>query len=222
MEKINIIYVDHYSLYREGLSRVLSEYEDFNILVTSDNISIVPLLLINNQVDLLLLDVQLAIEHKDFIEQTILKQYPELKVVVLSSQSEENYVTELIKRNIHGYLLRNMNKYRFIDSLKQIQGGLTYIHPLLTDQLVKDYLDLLNQSSTRINDAVCTKRERQVLQLLADGQSNREIALTLNISEKTVKNHISNILKKLHVEDRTQAVLRAIKENWVTISQVSS
>src|SRR5699024_6433612 len=101
-----------------------------------------------------------------------------------------------------------------------VEEGVFYIHPAVTHDLVEDYRKLTDPNEDTFNGVnrplhLFTKRECEVLQLLTDGQSNRDIAKTLRISEKTVKNHISSLFKKMKVNDRTQAVVAAIRNHWV-------
>lgn len=219
-EKINIILIDHYQLFREGVKKILQTESSFHIVASSDHYSVILPLVSSQVVDVILIDVNIFIKFKDNIKREILNKYPQIKVIVLSSEGEENYVTEAVQLGIDGYLLKEMDIFIFIDAIKSVYEGLSYIHPILTDRLIHDYrrrmdLDLFEQVERPAH--LYTKREYEVLQLLTEGKSNREIAEVLNISEKTVKNHISSLFKKMKVNARTQAVVLAIKNRWVTI-----
>lgn len=219
-ETINIILIDHYQLFREGVKKVLQTDSTFEIIASSDDYSIVPPLLETHAIDVILIDVNILMQHKEHIKEEILNRNDDMKIIVLSSEGEENYVTEAVKLGVHGYLLKEMDIYSFIDAIKSVYKGLSYIHPIVTDRLIKDYRKLTKTCGDFPVERpahLYTKREYQVLQLLAEGKSNREIAETLNISEKTVKNHISSLFKKMNVNARTQAVVIAIKNRWVNI-----
>src|SRR5690625_764504 len=113
-----------------------------------------------------------------------------------------------------------MDIFTFIDAVKAVHRGLSYIHPIVTNTLIEDYRKLSKgepEQAVQRPIHLYTKRECEVLQLLTDGQSNRQIAETLNISEKTVKNHVSSLFKKMNVNDRTQAVVTAIRNHWVEL-----
>lgn len=225
-EKIKIMLIDQHQLFREGVKRVLKSEEAFDVIVGSDDYSVVTPLLDKHDLDVLLIDVKTFMQHKTEITTNILQVIPEFKVIVLSSEGDENYVTEAVKAGVHGYLLKEMDIFSFIDAIKAVAKGASYIHPIVTSDLVADYRKLFaDQISEQKEDEIViqrplhlyTKRECEVLQLLANGQSNRRIAETLNISEKTVKNHVSSLFKKMKVNDRTQAVVTAIKNHWVEI-----
>src|SRR5699024_2006538 len=121
-----------------------------------------------------------------------------------------------------GYLLKEMDSNALVEAIRVVSEGGSYLHPKVTHNLVKEYRKLAEENENKENFVffskplhLLTRRECEVLQLLAEGKSNRDVAESLEISEKTVKNHVSNILQKLNVKDRTQAVVRAIKNGWV-------
>lgn len=217
---VDIVLIDSHQLFREGVKRVLQTESSFNIIASSDHYSVVTALLNSQTIDVLMIDVKVLMENKRVIHHDILKQSPNIKVIVLASEGEENYVTEAVKLGVHGYLLKEMDIYAFVDAIKAVNNGMSYIHPIITNTLIEDYRKLSKgevEPIVRQPTHLYTKRECEVLQLLADGQSNRKIAETLEISEKTVKNHVSSLFKKMKVNDRTQAVVTAIKNHWVSL-----
>lgn len=158
----------------------------------------------------------------------LLEKFPETKVIILSIHDDENYVTHALKTGASGYLLKEMDADALIEAVKVVADGGSYLHPKVTHNLVNEYrrLAIENANSDEHHVQVVeirrplhllTRRECEVLQLLADGKSNRGIGEALFISEKTVKNHVSNILQKMNVNDRTQAVVVAIKNGWVEV-----
>ncbi|HZW68160.1 MAG TPA: response regulator transcription factor [Pseudogracilibacillus sp.] len=219
-ETINIVLIDHQQLFREGVKRVLQSESSFNIVASSDNYSVVSALLDSQQIDVLLIDINILMENKEEIKEGILERSEGSKVIVLSTEGEENYVTEAVLLGVDGYLLKEMDIYSFITAIKAVHEGQSYIHPVITGPLIEGYRKLTmgeEETTVRRPTHLYTNRECEVLQLLTDGQSNRKIAETLNISEKTVKNHVSSLFKKMQVNDRTQAVVIAIKNNWVSL-----
>src|SRR5699024_10768483 len=155
-------------------------------------------------------------ENKVEIKNEILNEHKTTQIIVLAYAGEENYVTEAVRLCVHGYLLKEMDIYAFVDAIKAFYNGMSYIHPVITNTLSEDYRKFTKREEDTIvrqPTHLYTKRECEVLQLLAEGQSNRKIAETLNISEKTVKNHVSSLFKKMKVNDRTQAVVTAIKNH---------
>jgi two-component system response regulator DegU len=160
--------------------------------------------------------------------------FPEVKVIILSIHDDESYVFETLRKGASGYLLKDMEAESLINAIRSVVSGHAYIHPKVTGKLINQlrrmtYLDDVGvvAPSQAIKEAgmkyvhndnsPLTKREAEVLRLMAEGKSNKLIGESLFISEKTVKNHVSSILQKLEVDDRTQAVIAAIKNGWVTL-----
>ena len=154
------------------------------------------------------------------------KMSPQTKVLILSDRADP-YVLETIRSGASGFLLKSTETNALMDAIRVIAGGGVYIHPVMIGSLVNELRRL-----SRIEGAiyyhymavphvswreVLTEREMEVLRLMAQGKNNRMISEHLYISEKTVKNHVSNILYKLNVQDRTQAVLLAMKYGWVQL-----
>src|SRR5574342_847985 len=156
----------------------------------------------------------------------LVDKYPDTKIIILSIHDDENYVTHALQTGAIGYLLKEMDADALIEAVKVVAEGGSYLHPKVTHNLVNEYRKLaagvarsggayLQTMEIRRPLHLLTRRECEVLQMLADGKSNRGIGEALFISEKTVKNHVSNILQKMNVNDRTQAVVVAIKNDWV-------
>ncbi len=222
-QRINVVIIDQHQLFREGLKKVLQTEEKIEILASSDDFSVVIPMLSSEKIDVLLLDIHIFMKHKEIIKQSIVTYTPHLKVVIMSTEGEENFVTEAIQVGVDGYILKEMDVFSFIDAILSVAEGNSFIHPVITNDLVLEYRKLSSELGGDEKPKVerplhlYTKRECEVLQLLASGHSNRSMAKELNISEKTVKNHVSSLFKKMKVNDRTQAVVTAIKNHWVEI-----
>lgn len=141
----------------------------------------------------------------------ITEQYPKVKVIILSSYSDHESVLQAIKAGAIGYQLKDVRPEVLIESIQAAMEGRKTLHPEATHQLMSHVVKE-NEEEKRID--VLTAKERVVLQHITLGQSNKEIAAELHISEKTVKTHITHILAKLELQDRTQAALFATKNNW--------
>ncbi|EAG7099198.1 response regulator transcription factor, partial [Listeria monocytogenes] len=158
----------------------------------------------------------------------LVRQFPSIKVIVLTIHDTDEYVTEALRAGAVGYLLKEMDAHELVEAVKIVDNGGAYIHPRVAIKLIREYRHLAStntsqgvygyqQPEVKMPLHILTHRECEVLQLLTDGKSNRGIGETLFISEKTVKNHVSSILQKMKVNDRTQAVVTAIKHGWVYI-----
>jgi DNA-binding NarL/FixJ family response regulator len=145
----------------------------------------------------------------------ILECSPHSRVIILTSFGEEDKVLPAIRAGAQGYLLKDIPPNELIAAVREVYLGKVQLHPEVAKKLMlavatKKDGPAASHAATRSNDGL-TDREQEVLQLIANGMNNREIAETLVISEKTVKTHVSNILSKLHLDDRTQAAIYALR-----------
>lgn|SRR5690625_173352 len=221
-EIIQVALIDRHQLFREGIKLILEANELFHIVAEGEQYGTLAEAPSFIDVDVILMDVNILMENKEKIKEIIEQQ--DMKVIVLANQGEESIVTEAVKIGVHGFLMKEMDKLSFVQAIQTVKNGDAYIHPNATHNLVEDYRKLIEGEKNGKVEATLerpyhlyTKRECEILQLLTDGQTNRKIAETLSISEKTVKNHVSSLFKKMQVNDRTQAVVTAIRNNWVQL-----
>ncbi|MGG3912708.1 response regulator [Rossellomorea vietnamensis] len=221
----NIVIIDDHQLFREGVKRILEFEPSFNVVAEGDDGSEAMNLVEAHEPDVVLMDINMPEINGVEATRELMDKYPDTKVIILSIHDDENYVNHALKTGALGYLLKEMDSDALVDAVKIVAEGGSYVHPKVTHNLVAEYKRLANaqnsggfqQSEVRRPLHLLTRRECEVLQMLADGKSNRGIGEGLYISEKTVKNHVSNILQKMNVNDRTQAVVTAIKNGWVEV-----
>jgi two-component system, NarL family, response regulator DegU len=224
-----IAIIDDHQLFREGVKRILDFEPNFEVVAEGDDGSEVLDLVETYHPDVIIMDINMPKINGVEATRELIDHYPDSKVLILSIHDDENYVTHALKTGATGYLLKEMDADALIDAVKVVADGGSYLHPKITHNLVKEYRRLaindsnqeggqFHQSEVRRPLHLLTRRECEVLQMLADGKSNRGIGEALFISEKTVKNHVSNILQKMNVNDRTQAVVEAIKNGWVFVN----
>ena len=139
---------------------------------------------------------------------------PETRVIVLTSFSDEDKMVPAIRAGAAGYLLKDVEPQELVRAIRTVHGGAALLHPAVVAELVREVAD--ERSQPRGPD-VLTDREREVLGLIARGRANKAIAFELGVSEKTVKTHVSNILGKLGLSDRTQAALYAVRTGVVDL-----
>ncbi|GLH64262.1 MULTISPECIES: response regulator transcription factor [Bacillaceae] len=223
--KTRIAIIDDHQLFREGIKRILEFEEEFEVVAEgadgSEALSIVE----EHRPDIVIMDINMPNINGVEATKQLIETYPDTKVVVLSIHDDENYVMRALQTGATGYLLKEMDADTLIEAVKIVAEGGSYLHPKVTHNLIREYRRLASEKGenkerkreVRWPLHLLTRRECEVLQLLADGKSNRGIGEALYISEKTVKNHVSNILQKLNVNDRTQAVVVAIKNGWVEV-----
>ncbi|WP_152655258.1 response regulator transcription factor [Oceanobacillus sp. CFH 90083] len=228
-KEVNIVLIDDHKLFREGVKRILEFEPAFKVVAEGDDGSDAANLVQDNNPDVVLMDINMPKINGVQATADLLRQFPNTKIIILSIHDDENYVTHALKTGAQGYLLKEMDAEALVEAIKVVSEGGSYLHPRITHNLVKEYRRLARENTSSLANRkvehrkplhLLTRRECQVLQLLAEGKSNRAVAESLYISEKTVKNHVSNILQKMNVNDRTQAVVSAIRKGWVEVFNV--
>lgn len=223
---IKLVIIDDHQLFREGVKRILEFEETFVVVAEGEDGKEAVDLVQEYSPDVVLLDINMKEVNGIEATRQLVEAYPNTKVMILSIHDDESYVTHALKTGASGYMLKEMDSDELIEAVKIVADGGSYIHPKVTHKLVNEYRRIVNSGSKGMGYQqpevqmplhLLTSRECEVLQLLSDGKSNRSIGDALFISEKTVKNHVSNILQKMNVNDRTQAVVTAIKNGWVEV-----
>jgi NarL family two-component system response regulator LiaR len=213
MERISVLIADDHPVVRQGLRTFLDLQEDMEILgEAGDGAEAV------TKVEQLLPDVvlmDLVMPGMDGIEATrrIRAISPSTKVIVLTSFADDNKVIPSVKAGAAGYLLKDVRPHELADAIRAVYRGEALLHPAVAAKLMQE----VAQGSSLAPGEGLTGRELDVLRLIAHGLPNKEIAGSLVISEKTVKTHVSNILQKLHLADRTQAALYAVRQGIVEL-----
>lgn len=225
-KKIRILLVDDHQLFREGVKRILEMEESMTVIGESANGYDAIRLARELSPDIILMDINMPKMNGVEATARLKKAGVDARVIILSIHDDENYVRETLRNGADGYLLKEMDTDALIEAVQTVSNGQCYIHPKVTGKVIDEFRRLA-QEACEPDEGECvfdshyealTRRELEVLQLMAEGKSNRTIGQELFISEKTVKNHVSSILQKLNVQDRTQAVVLAIKNRWVKIS----
>ncbi|WP_096437091.1 response regulator [Alteribacter populi] len=228
-DSINIIIIDDHQLFREGVKRILAMEKSFEIVAEGSDGDAAVELVREHEPDVVLMDINMPNVNGVEATKNLVDTFPEVKVLILSIHDDETYVTHVLKTGADGYLLKEMDTDALIEAVKVVAEGGAYIHPKVTHNLINEYRRLANDDKEEAEIGfreveyrrplhLLTRRECEVLQLMTDGRSNRAIGEALYISEKTVKNHVSNILQKMNMNDRTQAVVDAIKNGWVKVN----
>ena len=209
---INIAIADDHSMIREGLKQLLELDGDIKVIAeANDGIECMEML--QKQVpNILLLDINMPQMNGIQVLETIRKEKIKVKILILTIHNEVEYLMKAVEIGIDGYVLKDSDISVLKKAIYAINGGESYIEPSLTPYFNKK---LEKKKEKRIDSL--SKREIQVLELIAEGNFNKEIAQKLFISEKTVKHHVSSIFKKINVSDRTQAAIYAIKNEIVEL-----
>lgn len=201
--------VDDHTLFREGVKEIVKNFKDIKVVAEVENgLDAIDASIIHKP-DILLLDIVMP---KTDGLQTLRKIKDlgiESKVIILSSYSNRNYIIDAIKIGANGYLTKDCSSVELVKSIRSVYAGESYLQPSLIE-ILRGEMDIDNLDEEEMSKIdLLSRREYEVFCLMAKGYSNREIGKLLFISEKTVKNHITNVYKKIGVEDRVQGVIFA-------------
>ncbi|WP_449538510.1 response regulator [Ferdinandcohnia sp. Marseille-Q9671] len=207
---IRILVADDHHVVRRGLVFFLKTQNELEIIGEAANGKEALELAKSLKPDLILMD--LVMPEMDGIEATMLikKELPKIKIMILTSFSDIDHVIPALEAGASGYQLKDIQPDELVTAIKKIMNGENQLHPKATSHVLANLSNKQNHMKEEL-----TKRELDVLKEIASGKSNKEIASTLFITEKTVKTHVSNLLAKLELADRTQAALYAVKHRLV-------
>lgn len=214
MNKIKVMIVDDHELIREGLKQLLELEGDIEVVSEAGNGVECLEKLKRNEPDVLLLDINMPKQNGIEVLQKIRDRNMQTKVLILTVHNEIEYLVKAVDIGVNGYILKDSTSEELRKAIYSVMDNEIYIQasliPLLNSKLIARDID-----KEKMDDL--TRREMEVLINIASGMSNKEIANNLKISERTVKNHISNIFKKIDVSDRTQAAVFAIRNNLIKL-----
>jgi DNA-binding NarL/FixJ family response regulator len=213
MAPIRIIIADDHRMVREGLKQLLELDGDIEVVAQASDGETCLNLVKEFNPDVLLLDINMPNMNGLQTLQALRQVNEKQKVLMLTIHNEVEYLMRSMELGANGYVLKDSESSVLKKAIFTVVNGETYIEPSLTPEM-KERLKRRKRNSS---NELLTKREVDVLKLIAEGLFNKEIAYRLNISEKTVKNHVSNIFKKISVSDRTQAAVYAIKNSFANI-----
>ncbi len=214
-EFIRIFIADDHAIVRSGIGALLETIDDFTVVgEAADGQQAVDDVLVLRP-DVILMDLEMPVlDGIQAIEQ-IMEQWPEAHILVLTSFATDDRVFPAVKAGALGYLLKDSGPDALVLAIRQVHRGESSLHPKIARKLIQELAKPTNQPPTV--DPL-TPREVDVLQLVAQGLGNQEIADKLFISEPTVRSHVSNILSKLHLASRTQAALYALREGYASLN----
>ena len=210
MGKMKILIADDHSLFREGLRKLLESDNTFEIVSEVGDGQGAINMARKLKPDLILMDINMPGTNGLIATQVIKREFPNIKVIALTVFEGEE-VLELVKAGVSAYMLKDVLGSDLIQTIHRVLAGEVVIHPRVTSYLVQE----LTRTDKKSDNLNLTRREMDILEMLVKGNSNRDMAEAMFISEKTVKNHLTSIFRKLGVKDRTQAAVFAIRHKIV-------
>jgi len=210
-DKITVVIVDDHTIVRQGLRTYLELQPDLLVVGEAANGSEAMVLVKENLPDIVLMDLVMPVMDGVDATRAITAMSPSTRVIVLTSFSEDEKVFASIKAGAQGYLMKDVLPSDLVAAIRTVNRGEAQLDPEIARKVMQEFAN--PQPVTPKHDL--TERELEVLRLIAQGKSNKDISEDLVLSEKTVKTHVSNILQKLHLSDRTQAAVFALRQKIV-------
>ena len=214
MEPIKVMIADDHSLIREGLRQLLEFDGSIKVVGEASNGEECLIKLEEFNPEVLLLDINMPEKNGIDVLKQMKSDQSQIKVLILTVHNELEYLISAVDFGVDGYILKDSESSELKKAIRVVRDGESYIQPKLIPAMNNQ---LINRDADKDKIDSLTNRELEVLVQVANGMFNKEIATNLNISERTVKNHISNIFKKIDVSDRTQAAVFAIKNNIIKL-----
>jgi DNA-binding NarL/FixJ family response regulator len=214
VDKIKVLIADDHSMVREGLKQLIELEDDIEVIAQAGDGKETIKKIFEFEPDIVLLDINMPIMNGLEVLEELKKMNKEVNVLLLTIHNEVEYLYRAVEIGVEGYVLKDSESDVLIKAIRSIHSGESYIQPNMASLLFKK---INGELDYQVRHHKLTRRETEVLKLITLGSLNKEIADELCISEKTVKNHVSNIFKKIEVSDRTQAAVYAIKNNIVNI-----
>jgi two-component system response regulator NreC len=220
MKRIRVVVADDHTIVRQGLLALLNEQQDIEVVAEAEDGRDALKKVEKFLPDILILDVGMPRLNGLEAARQIKRQNQTVKILMLTMHSDEEYIFETLKAGASGYLLKDAAATELITAIHSIHSGQSYLSPSVSHRVIENYIrrsDPPNNEDTG-SHKLLTEREREVLQLVAEGKTNREIADILNISIKTVDNHRTNLMNKLDIHDRAGIVRYAIRKGIITLT----
>jgi len=218
MGKIRVLIVDDHTILRQGVKALLDNQEGIQVVGEAPDGR--EALKITDEVkpDVILMDI--AMPGLNGLEATrrIKNKHPQIKILVLTMYTNEEYISQILKAGADGYLVKETAYDDLVSAIKAVQSGEAFMSPSISKKVIKTYIQQSQRSEERAEDLL-SSREREVLQLIAEGNSSKKIAELLFISPKTVENHRTHIMDKLNIHNRTGLIKYAIRKGIVDIDR---
>jgi DNA-binding NarL/FixJ family response regulator len=213
---IRVILADDHSVMRHGLRLILEQQEGFEVLGEARDGREAVNLAQALHPDVAVLDITMPNLNGIEAARQITDKHPEIAVVVLSMHADESYVLRALKAGARGYLLKESPESDFLAAIRSVSEGKAFFSPAVSRLLVEDYVRQMQDRDIEDSYDLLTPREREILQLIAEGKSNKDIANFLNLSLYTVETHRSNILEKLNLHSVPELILYAVRKGVVS------
>lgn len=220
MGKIKVLIADDHAVVREGTRRILEQEPDLEVVAEAGDGEEATKLAGIHKPDVAIIDVAMPKVDGIVATRQIKALYPSIAVLILSAYDDDQFVFSLLETGAAGYLLKSVRGRELVDAVRAVYAGESVLHPAIARKVLNRFVPTPGKPVRQKPPEVLSERELDVLKLATGGLSNQDIADKLCLSLRTVQAHFSHIFNKLQVSSRTEAVVRALKEGWVTLDDV--
>jgi DNA-binding NarL/FixJ family response regulator len=213
---IRVLIVDDHPLVRGGLRSLLEKKGEFQVIAEGANGYEAIELATLHSPDVILLDVAMPRLNGTDAAQYIREKVPRAGIIMISMHADESYILRALKSGARGYLLKASPESEVLDAVRAVAGGHAYFSPVITRILVEEYVGEMRRRGVEDSYDLLTLREKEILQLLVAGRTNRDVADQLNVSIATIETHRNNIFQKLHVHNLPELILYAVRKGLIS------
>ncbi len=215
MDRIKILIADDHPVLREGIKSLFANHSKYVVVgETEDGFKTIEKVS-HIRPDIVIMDITMPNLDGLLATSRIIEDFPEVKVIVLSMHHEHHYVTEAFRAGAMGYVLKGSDPQEILIAVEKVASGRRYVSQPIADEMLSEYVDVIKRERCTEPFDLLSHREREILRLIADGATSKEIAQKLFISVSTVKSHRINIMRKLKVSDTASLIKVAIKKGMV-------
>jgi len=221
LSKIKILIADDHAVVREGTRQILVKEPDMEVVAEAANGEEAIKLAGSSSPDVAIIDISMPVV--DGIEATrrIKELYPSIAVLILSAYDDDQFVFSLLEAGAAGYLLKSIRGHELVTAVRQVYSGESVLHPTIARKVLNHFAPSSYNAAEPKSPEVLSDREMEVLKMAAKGLSNQDIANDLCLSLRTVQAHLGHIFNKMQVSSRTEAVVHALKERWITLEDIA-
>ncbi len=217
MNKIRVILAEDHTIVRQGLRSLLEQSDDIEVIAEAEDGREAVNKTEQLKPDIVLMDISMPILNGIEATRQIKKKFPDIKVLILTMHTTEEYISQILHAGASGYLVKKSAHHELLSAIKAIQKGNSYLSPLVSKKVVDQYLQKTQDDIKQDRYEKLTTREREVLQLIAEGKANKEIAELLYLSVKTVETHKAHLMEKLNLHTTTDLIKYAIQKGIINI-----
>lgn len=220
MDRIRILIADDHTLVRDGTRRILETEKDLEVVAEASNGEEAVALTSSLRPDVAIIDIAMPVLDGIEVTRQIKALYPATAILILTAHDNDQFIYKLLEAGAAGYLLKSVRSQELVDAVRALHAGESVLHPAIARKVINYFASPSGRDKKQGRSEILTQRELDILKLVTKGLSNKQIADELSLSARTVQRHLESIFNKLQVGSRTEAVVRALKEGWVTLNDV--